>query len=69
MNAKALAQAHEACEEIARSLKRQQNTVRTAVQMIRQVQANLTGIEVETLTQPLTEGEHSGNSEDTREAA
>jgi predicted transcriptional regulator len=69
MNAKALAQAHETCDEIARSLKRHQNTVREAVQKIRQVQANLAGIEVETLTQPLTEGEHSGNNEDTREAA
>ena len=67
-NAKARAQANEALEEAAQTLKRNQGAVRRALQLVRQAQAGLVGIEVETLTQ-LPQGEHSGYSEDTREAA
>lgn len=70
MNAKARAQADEALEEAARILKRNQNAVRSAVQLVRQAQANLVGVEVETIpSTQLSEGEQSARSEDQAAAA
>lgn len=63
MNAKARAQADEALEEAARILKRNQNAVRSAVQLVRQAQANLAGVEVETISTE-TPGGHGARSED-----
>lgn len=64
-NATARAQAADSLDEAAKALKRTIATCRTTLQTVRQVQAQVIGIEVETIqTQP--RGGHSGNaSEDT----
>lgn len=68
MNAKARAQANEALEEAAQTLKRNQGAVRRALQLVRQAQAGLAGIEVETIHEDPVGGQ-GGYSEDARQAA
>lgn len=61
MNGHAVAKARAAnsLDEAARAIKRAQATLRTSLQVVRQAQAEVIGIEVETITDP---GGHSANS-------
>lgn len=63
-NAKALAQAA-ALDEAARSLKRAASATREALHTVRQVQAELNGIEVETIPSTAEEAQHGSKENST----
>ena len=60
--AEAKARAANSLDEAARALKRAIGTCRTTLQTVRQAQAEIVGIEVETITQPGGTDDHSSDS-------